>query len=80
VVAIVLLVHAATIISWNFSIFQAVLVTAILILVELPQPGNFGAEGYRLLWTLCGVAMATVVVLLAALIARLTAKAPPRPA
>jgi hypothetical protein len=52
----------------------------VLILVDLPQPSNYGAEGYRILWTLCGVAMGVFVLLLAGLLTRRKAKAPPQPA
>ena len=80
VVAIVLMMHAVATFFYNYAIFQAAFVAAVLILVDLLQPGNYGAEGYRLLWTLCGVAMATVVMALAALLARSAAEGPPQPA
>jgi hypothetical protein len=48
--------------------------------VDLKQPSNYGAEGYRVLWTLCGVGMATVAMLLAALLAKHAAKSPQQPA
>ena len=48
--------------------------------MDLPQPSNYGAEGYRVLWTLCGVAIGVLVMLLAGLLARRTAKAPPQQA
>lgn len=47
-----------------------------LILVDLPQPSNYAAEGYRVLWTLCGVAAGLLVMLLGGLLAKRSAKAP----
>ena len=51
-----------------------------LTLLDLPQPSNYGAEGYRVLWTFCGVGIAVVVMFLAGLLAKRQAKAPPQPA
>ena len=51
-----------------------------LILVDLPQPSNYGAEGDRVLWTLCGVGIAVLVMLLRGLLAKRTAKPPPQAA
>ena len=45
---------------------------------DTPDSGT--AQGYRILWTLCGVAIGVLVMLLAGLLARRTAKAPPQPA
>ena len=45
-----------------------------LILLDLPQPSNYGAEGDRVLWTLCGAGIAVLVMLLAGLLAKPTAK------
>jgi hypothetical protein len=42
----------------------------VLLLVDLPQPANYAAEGYRLLWTLCGVGIGVLVMLLAGLLAK----------
>jgi hypothetical protein len=52
----------------------------VLILADLTQPSNYGAEGDRVLWTLCGSGIAVLVMLLAALLAKRRAKAPPQPA
>ena len=80
VVAVVLLMHGAAIRFWNYALYCGAIAAGVLILVDLPQPSNYGAEGYRVLWTLCGVGIAVVVMLLAGLLARSTAKTPPRPA
>jgi hypothetical protein len=47
-------------------------------LLDLTKPTNYGDEGWRLLWTLCGVAIAVLVMLLAGLLARHSAKVQPQ--
>ncbi|GAB7102620.1 hypothetical protein JCM4814A_09340 [Streptomyces phaeofaciens JCM 4814] len=79
VVALVLLMHGAGIRFWNYSLYSAAIAAGALILVDLPQPSDYAAEGYRLLWTLCGVGSSLIVLLLASLLAKRTAKARPRP-
>ena len=80
VVALVLLMHGAAIRFWNYALYTGAIAAGVLILVDLPQPSNYSAEGYRVLWTLCGVAIGVLVMLLAGLLAKRTAKAPPQPA
>jgi fusaric acid resistance family protein len=80
VVAIVLLMHAAAVRFWNYAIYCAAIAAAVLTLIDLPQPSDYAAEGYRVLWTLCGVGIGVLVMLLAGLLARRTAQAPPQPA
>ena len=70
VVAIVLLMHAAGIRFWNYAFYYGATSAAVLILLDLPQPSNYGAEGYRVLWALCGVAIGVLVMLLAGLLAK----------
>jgi uncharacterized membrane protein YgaE (UPF0421/DUF939 family) len=79
-VALVLFMHGVAIRFWNYALYCAAIAAGVLTLLDLPQPSNYGAEGYRVLWTLCGVGIAVVVMLLAGLLARRTAKAPPQPA
>ena len=74
-VALVLLMHGAAIRFWNYAFYTGAIAAGVLILVDLPQPSNYGAEGYRLLWTLCGVGIAVVVMLLADLLAKSRAAA-----
>jgi len=78
VVALVLLMHGAAIRFWNYALYGAAIAAGVLILVDPPQPSNYSAEGYRVLWTLCGVAIGVLVMLLAGLLARRPAKAPPQ--
>jgi uncharacterized membrane protein YccC len=75
VVAIVLFMHAAAIRFWNYALYCGAIATGVLILVDLPQPSSYGAEGYRVLWTLCGAGIAVVVMLLAALLGKRAAAA-----
>ncbi len=65
---------------WSYALYAAAIAAGVLILVDLPQPTNYAAEGYRVLWTLCGVGIAVVVMFLAGLLAGRTAKAEPQPA
>jgi hypothetical protein len=80
VVAIVILMHGAAIRFWNYALYCGAIAAGVLILVDLPQPSDYAAEGYRVLWTLCGVGIGVLVMFLADRLARRSAKAPPRPA
>jgi hypothetical protein len=81
VVALVLLIHGAGTRFYNYALYYSAISAGVLLLIDLPQPTNYGAEGYRLLWTLCGVAIGVLVMLLASVLGkRRTAKAPPQPA
>jgi Fusaric acid resistance protein-like len=79
VVALVLLMHGAAVRFWNYALYCAAIAAGVLILVDLPQPSDYSAEGYRLLWTLCGAGIGVLVMLLAGLLAKRTAKAPAPP-
>jgi uncharacterized membrane protein YccC len=79
VVAIVLVMDAVAIFFWNYAFFTAAVAAALLILVDLSHPSDYSAEGYRVLWTLCGVAIAFLVMLLAGLLVK-RAPAPKQPA
>ena len=70
VVALVLFMHAAAIRFWNYAVYCGAVAAGVLILMDLPQPSNYAAEGYRVLWTLCGVAIGVLVMLLAGLLAK----------
>jgi Fusaric acid resistance protein-like len=81
VVALVFLMHGTATRFWNYAIYTAAIAAGVLILVDLPQPSNYSAEGYRLAWTACGVAIGVLVMLLADLLGRRRpAKAPPQQA
>lgn len=80
VVALVLLMHGAATRFWNYALYCAAIAAGVLILVDLPQPSDYAAEGYRVLWTVCGAGIGLLVMLLAGLLAKRTAKTPPQPA
>jgi uncharacterized membrane protein YccC len=80
VVALVLLMHGAAIRFWNYALYSGAIAAGVLILVDLPQTSSYSAVGYRVLWTLCGVAIGALVMLLADLLTRRTAKTPPQQA
>jgi hypothetical protein len=70
VVALVLVMHAIAIRFWNFALYTAAIAAGVLVLIDLPQPSDYAAEGYRVLWTLCGVGVGVLVMLLAGLLGR----------
>ncbi|MFI5965216.1 hypothetical protein ACIA8J_24000 [Streptomyces asoensis] len=75
-VALVLLMHGAGIRFWNYTLYSAAIAAGALILVDLPQPSDDAAEGYRVLWTLCGVGFSLSVMLPAGLLAKRTTRTP----
>jgi uncharacterized membrane protein YccC len=80
VVAIILVMHAAAIRFWNYALYYGAITAAVLTLLDLPQPSNYSVEGDRVLWTLAGVGIGVLVMLLASLLAKRKAKAPPQAA
>ena len=79
-VALVILINGVAIRFWNYAIYCGAIAAAVLILLDLPQPSSYAAEGYRVLWTLCGVGIGVIVMFLAGLLARRAVKAPPQQA
>jgi len=69
-VALVFLMHGMAIRFWNYALYTAAIAAGVLILVDLPQPSDYGAEGYRVLWTFCGVAIGALVLLLAGVLGK----------
>jgi hypothetical protein len=80
VVALVLLMHGVVTQAWNYTLYTAAIAAAALILADLPQPSDYAAEGYRMLWTLCGVAIGLFTIVLAGLLAKRRTNAQSRPA
>jgi hypothetical protein len=77
VVALVLLIHGVGSRFWNYALYYGAVTAGVMTLLDLPQPTNYSTEGYRLLWTVCGVAIGVVVMFLAGLLAkRRTARTP----
>ncbi|MBM9617178.1 FUSC family protein [Streptomyces zhihengii] len=74
VVALILLMHGIGIRFLNYALYCAAIAAGVLILTDLPQPTDYAAEGYRVLWTLCGAGMGVLVMLLAGLLSQHTAR------
>jgi uncharacterized membrane protein YccC len=79
VVALVVFMHATAIRLWCYAVHCGTIAAAALILVDLPQPSNYGAEGDRVLWTLCGAGIGVLVMLLAGLLGKRNTTTPPKP-
>lgn len=69
VVALVLLAHAVAIRFWNYALYCAAVAAGVLTLASLPHRGDYAVEGYRVLWTACGVAIGLGLMLLASRLA-----------
>ncbi|GAA1999212.1 FUSC family protein [Catenulispora subtropica] len=80
VVALIVLMHGAAIRFWNYALYCAAIAAGVLIFVDLPQPSGYAAEGYRVLWTLCGVGIGAAVMLLADLFAERSTTGRPKTA
>ena len=76
VVALVVLVNALAMLFWNYAFYTAALTAGLLILADLLRPSDYATEGARVAWTLCGVGIAVLVMLLANLLAKRTTKTP----
>lgn len=74
VVALVLFMHGVGIRFLNYALYCAAIAAGALVLIDLPQPSDYAAEGYRVLWTFCGVGIGVLVMLLAGLLAKRTAQ------
>ncbi len=79
-VTIMFLLHGVAIRFWNYAFYTASIAAGVLIAIDLPNPSNYSAEGDRVLYTLIGVAIAGLVMLLGTLLGKRTAKARPQAA
>ena len=80
VVIVVLGTLAGAIRAVNYAFYCAAMAGAVLIAEDLPNPTNLGHEARRVLFTFAGVGIAVIVMLLAGLLQKRTAKAaPPAP-
>jgi len=70
VVAFVMLVNGVGIRFWNYALYCGASAAGVLTLIDLTQPSDYAAEGYPVLWTLCGVGIGVPVVFLADLLAK----------
>jgi hypothetical protein len=83
VVAIIVLMHAVATRFYNYALYYAAITAAVLLLLDAPHPSNYAAEGDRVLWTLAGVGIGVLVLLLGGVLGKLAkgrAKARPQPA
>jgi uncharacterized membrane protein YccC len=74
VVTVILGTMAGSIRAVNYACYCAALAAAVLIAEDLPHPTNLGHEARRVLFTFAGVGIAVVVMLLAGLLQKRTAK------
>jgi uncharacterized membrane protein YgaE (UPF0421/DUF939 family) len=80
VIVVVLLALAASIRTMSYTWHTTAVAGAVLIAADVPHPSNLAEEGRRILFTLAGVGIAIIVLLLAGLLQKRTAKAaPPAP-
>jgi uncharacterized membrane protein YccC len=77
VVTVILGTLAGSIRAVNYAFYCAALAAAVLIAEDLPHPTDLGHEARRVLFTFAGVGIAVVVMLLAGLLQKRTAKAAP---
>lgn len=74
VIVVVLLALAASIRTMSYTFYTAAVAAAVLIAADVPDPSNLSHEGRRILFTLAGVGIAVIVLLLAGLLQKRTAK------
>jgi uncharacterized membrane protein YccC len=80
VIMIVVLALGASIRAVNYALYNAAIAAGVLIALDLPHPSNLGAEGERVLFTFIGVGIGVIIMLLAGLLAKRSAKAQLDPA
>jgi hypothetical protein len=80
VVMIAFLLHGMAVRYWNYAFSTAAIAAGVLLGIDVLRASNYSAVGARVLWTLIGVAIAVLVMLLGTLFAKLSAKAPPQAA
>jgi hypothetical protein len=74
VVAIFLLMHGVAILFWNYALYTAAIAAGVLLAIDLPHPSNYSADADRVLWTLIGVAIAVVVLLVGTVLAKFASR------
>ncbi len=63
VIVLILFMHGAGIRFWNYAVYVGAIAAGVLLAGGLPNPSDYSAEGERVLWTLIGVAIAVLVML-----------------
>ena len=79
-ITIGLLTLGAAIRFANYTLYCAAIAAAVLIALDLPNPSDFTAEAERVLFTFIGLAVGLLVLVVAGLLAKRTAKPPARTA
>jgi hypothetical protein len=74
-VIVIVAAFAASFRAANYTIYSAAVATAVLIGMDLAHPSDLAAEGQRVLFTFIGVGISIVVLVLAGLIQKHSAKA-----
>ena len=74
-VIILLAVVAASIRTVNYALYCAAIAAFVLIAMDLPHPTDFADEGRRVLFTLVGVGIGVLVMLLASVLQKRSSKA-----
>ena len=78
VIVVVLLALGASIRTVSYTWYTTAIAGAVLIAADIPHPTNLTDEGRRILFTFAGVGIAIIVLLLAGLLQKRTAKAAPQ--
>jgi hypothetical protein len=73
-VIILLAVVAASIRTVNYALYCAAIAALVLIAMDLPHPADFADEGRRVLFTLVGVGIGVLVMLLASVLQKRSSK------
>ena len=79
-VIVVLFALAGSIRTVSYTWYTAAVAGAVLIAADIPHPANLTDEGRRILFTLAGVGISIIVLLLAGLLQKHLAKAAPKAA
>ncbi len=79
VIIVVLFALAASIRTMSCTWYCAAVAGAVLIAADVSDPSNLTDEGRRILWMFAGVGIAIIVLLLAGLLQKRTAKTAPQP-
>jgi Fusaric acid resistance protein-like len=77
VVVVILGTLAGSVRAVNYALYCAAMAGMVLIAEDLPHPSNLATEGRRVLFTFAGVGIAVLVMLLAGLLQKRTAKTAP---
>jgi uncharacterized membrane protein YccC len=77
VIVVVLFALAGMIRTVNYTWYTAAIAGAVLTAIDVPHPSSLTSEGRRILFTLAGVGIALIVLLLAGLLQKRSAKPTP---